>query len=204
MSQIIIFALQTSTSCGVWNLRIIAGDAKGRRLLSPQGRETRPTSDKVKESIFNILGDRVPDAEVLDLFAGTGNLGLEAISRGAKSSVFIDINRESIKIIHENIKLLKYEEYCEVYNNDSFSALNILGRRGIRFDIIFVDPPYHKDIVPRVLDKIIETSVLKEYGIIVAEHDSRDEVPDRASNLIRYKSSVYGDTTISFYKLLEE
>lgn len=99
-------------------MRIIAGDAKGRRLFSPEGNDTRPTSDKVKEALFNILGSLVPDSVVLDLYAGTGNLGLEAISRGAKHSVFIDYSRASIKIIHQNINSLKYEDYCEVYNND--------------------------------------------------------------------------------------
>lgn len=218
----------------MYDLRIITGDAKGRRLISPQGRQIRPTSDRVKEAMFDILGDKVPDSDVLDLYAGTGSLGLEAISRGARRSVFIDINKENLRIVNENIKLLKYEKYCEVYNNDSFSGLNILKRRGIRFDIIFVDPPYHKGIVPDALQKIAETSVLKKGGIIVAEHDSRDEVPDISSNLIkhnealdisslaetregkkvflqsknfllmRYKSSVYGGTTISFYKMLEE
>lgn len=185
-------------------MRIIAGDAKGRRITTPSGRDTRPTSDRVKESLFNILGDRVPDAVVLDLFAGTGNLGLESLSRGAKLSIFIDFNRDSIKIIKENIKLLKYEGNCEVYHNDAVSALNILAKREIKFDIIFVDPPYHKELVPAVIDKISELDLMKGSGIIAAEHDVKDCLPDRISNMISYKSSAYGDTVLTFYRKLEQ
>lgn len=181
-------------------MRIIAGEAKGRNLKSPTGRQTRPTSDRVKESMFNILGDRVPDARVLDLFAGTGNLGLEAISRGAKLSVFIDDNRDSIKIIYDNIKLLKYESCCEVYHNNALSALNILNKKDKSFDIIFIDPPYHSDIIPKILETISEAGIMSEYGVIISEHDIKDYLPEKVLNMERYRYTVYGDTALSFYK----
>jgi 16S rRNA (guanine(966)-N(2))-methyltransferase RsmD len=181
-------------------LRIIAGEAKGRRIIAPPGRDIRPTSDRVKESLFNILGDKVPDSVVLDLFAGTGNLGLESLSRGAKLSIFIDSNRESIKLIYENIKLLKFEEACEVYHNDASSALTILNRKGVLFDIIFVDPPYHKNMVPVVINKISELGLLKDDGVIAAEHDVKDLLPDRISDIVSYKTSIYGDTGLTFYR----
>jgi 16S rRNA (guanine(966)-N(2))-methyltransferase RsmD len=180
-------------------LRIIAGDAKGRRILSPIGKDTRPTSDRVKESLFNILGSRVLESKVLDLFAGTGNLGLEAISRGAVLSVFIDYNKDSIKIINENIKMLSYQDKCEVYNNNALSALDILSKRGMKFDIIFIDPPYHKDTIPLILKKIEEIDLMDINGIIATEHDIRDNVPDRIENLHMIKSSAYGDTKLSLY-----
>jgi 16S rRNA (guanine(966)-N(2))-methyltransferase RsmD len=180
-------------------MRIIAGDAKGRRLFSPSGRDTRPTSDLVKGSLFNILGNRVLDAKVLDLFAGTGNLGVEAISRGALSCVFIDNSRESIKIVHQNINMLKYSQFCEVYDNDSIDALRILSRRNLKFNIIFIDPPYHKDIIPQCLKKIGELGLLENKGIIAAEHDIKDVLPDEMAGLAMVRRVSYGDTAMSFY-----
>ncbi|KPU43963.1 ribosomal RNA small subunit methyltransferase D [Oxobacter pfennigii] len=185
-------------------MRIIAGDAKGRKLNTPNGTETRPTSDKVKGSIFNILGSSIIDAKVLDLFAGTGNLGLEALSRGAQSSVFIDKSREAINIIKENVRLLKYDDLCYIYSNDAFSAIDILDKKGQQFDIIFIDPPYHKDIIPEILNKIMDSGILLKDGIIIAEHDNKDEIPHRIKHLALIKSSTYGDTTVSFYKNMEE
>lgn len=185
-------------------MRIIAGDARGRRINALPGRATRPTSDRVKESLFNILGDRVPDAKVLDLFAGTGNLGLECISRGAKFCIFIDYSREAVKIVRENISLLKYEDNCEVYNNDAMTALDILKRRGIKFDIIFVDPPYHKDAIPPILKKLAENDVIDKNGIVAAEHDIKDILPEKVYELTKIKQSVYGNTVISFYISTEE
>lgn len=184
-------------------MRIIAGDARGRRIISPEGKDTRPTSDRVKESLFNILGTRVPSSKVLDLFAGTGNLGLEALSRGAESCIFIDNNSNSIRVIHENIRLLKYEDLCEVYNNDVISAIRILNRRDIKFDIIFADPPYHKNILPDVLKELSDNDVIKIGGVVVTEHDKKDVLPQSIKDLSIYKSSIYGDTVLSFYMKAE-
>ncbi|MDI6618442.1 MAG: 16S rRNA (guanine(966)-N(2))-methyltransferase RsmD [Clostridiales bacterium] len=185
-------------------MRIIAGDARSRRIISPNGSDIRPTSDRVKESLFDIIGNKVVDAKVLDLFAGTGNLGLEAVSRGASLAVFIDISRESIKIANENINLLNYQKYCEVYNNDALTAIDILSRRKVIFDIIFIDPPYRKDIIPEVLKKITEAQIIKSNGIVCAEHDAKDILPDEVSNIKRYKFNKYGDTILSFYRIAEE
>lgn len=181
-------------------MRIIAGEAKGRRINAPVGRETRPTSDRVKESIFNILGDRVPGAKILDLFAGTGNMGLEAISRGAEHCIFIDSSKEAIRIIHENINTLKYQDKCEVYNNDAIAAMEILNKRNIKFDIIFLDPPYHKNIITTVLKTLNNTEILNHNGLIIAEHDNKDIVPDVFNEFIMIKKAEYGNTTVSFYR----
>lgn len=181
-------------------MRIIAGEAKGRKIVAPEGRETRPTSDRVKESLFNILMNEIGDAKVLDLFAGTGNLGLEAVSRGASQCIFVDNSRDSIKIIHKNIELLKYEDFCEVYDNDAYMALNVLHKRNIRFDIIFLDPPYHKNIIPLCIEKIAGYNILNDGGVIAAEHDIRDELADNIQDMSLCKRSAYGDTVLSFYR----
>lgn len=186
---------------GGYILRIISGEYKSKRLISPEGKDVRPTSDKVKESLFNILLSKIPEAYVLDLFAGSGNLGLEAISRGAKGCIFIDKSKDSIKTVYSNIKLLKCEEYCEVYNNDAFSALEILDKRKLKFDIVFCDPPYHKEIIQKVLKSLLKTDIIKENGIIVTEHDIKDLLPQKLEKLIMYRSVKYGNTALSFYRL---
>jgi 16S rRNA (guanine(966)-N(2))-methyltransferase RsmD len=185
-------------------LRIIAGEAKGRKILSPQGRNTRPTSDRVKESLFNILGQEIPGSNVLDLYAGTGNLGLEAISRGASFCLFIDNDRDSIKTVEYNVKLLKYEEHCEVHNNDAVQALNIIGKRNMKFDVIFLDPPYHKNIIPKVVDAVARYGIMSDECIIAAEHDIKDVIPEKILNLSLVKRFIYGNTVLSFYRNMEE
>lgn len=182
-------------------MRIIAGEAKGRRIIAPEGRETRPTSDRVKEALFNILMNELPEASVLDLFAGSGNLSLEALSRGAAHCTMVDSSRESVRIIHKNTEMLKYQNLCEVYENDANSALDALSRRSIRFDIVFLDPPYHKDMIPACIEKISKYSLLEDGGVIAAEHDIRDELSERIGNFELYKRSVYGDTILSFYNM---
>lgn len=182
-------------------MRIIAGEAKGRKIIAPEGRETRPTSDLVKESLFNILMNKMADAVVLDLFAGSGNIGLEAVSRGASKCILIDSSRDSIKIIHKNIEMLKYEGFCEVYDNDAYSALNVLYKRNMGFDIIFLDPPYHKDMIPLCIEKIAGYNLLNDGGVIAAEHDIRDELPNNIQGMSLYKKSVYRDTVLSFYSV---
>jgi len=185
-------------------LRIIAGDAKGRKIAAPPGMDTRPTSDKVKGALFNILGSKVLGARVLDLFGGAGNLGLEAISRGAEQCIFVDNSLCSVKIIHQNINTLGYEKFCEVYRRDAFSALDILEKRGAKFDIIFLDPPYHRDMVPMAIKKISQCRILEDNGVIVAEHDAKDFIPEQILDLILVKTYFYGSTGISLYKRIEE
>lgn len=180
-------------------MRIIAGDAKGRKLYGPSGWDTRPTLDRVKESLFNILMSSVPDSRVLDLFAGTGNLGLEALSRGAARCVFVDSSRDSIRIVHKNIDMLGYGERAEVYMGDALSALQLIDRKKQSFDIIFVDPPYHRDIIPGCLQYIDSMGLLDREGIIAAEHDIKDQLPERSGALAVYRRRIYGDTSVSFY-----
>ena len=179
-------------------MRIITGSAKGAKLKAPQGLDTRPTADRVKESVFNILGDIVVDANVLDLFAGTGNLGLEALSRGAKRAVFIDQGSESISIIKENANHTKLVEQTEIYRNDVLRALDKFVQTGRSFDLLFCDPPYKKGFVQAVLEKLDNNSIMAPNGIVVIEHSRHEPIIDEWKNLQLRRTERYGATLISF------
>lgn len=161
---------------------------------------TRPTSDKVKGSIFNIIAPIVFDKDVLDLFAGTGNLGIEALSRGSKSAVFVDKSRECSQIIKENLTHTKLSKRAEVIVMDVCSALGKLSQKGNKFDIIFLDPPYGKGFVKETLESIVSADVIKPDTLIIAEHDVEDVVPEDIGTLKNFRHQKYGDTIISFYR----
>jgi 16S rRNA (guanine966-N2)-methyltransferase len=179
-------------------MRIITGSAKGTKLKAPRGLDTRPTADRVKESVFNILGDIVIAAQVLDIFAGTGNLGLEALSRGAKTAVFIDNNTESIDIIKENASHTKLGEHSQVYKSDVLKALDRLEQNNQSFDLIFCDPPYNKGLIHAVLQKINNHSILKTNGVLVMEHSKHEKIADEWETLQLKRVERYGETLISF------
>jgi len=181
-------------------LRIIAGRSKGRILESIKGRNTRPTSDKVKGAIFNIVQSRIPDSIVLDLFAGTGNLGLEALSRGASKAVFIDKDINAIRTIRKNCDNLGYQDQAEINRNDAARGLTELAKRDILFDIVFMDPPYGKDYEEPLLQLINETNILHNDGIVIIEHDFKTALPERKAGLCRYDFRKYGGTGVSFYR----
>lgn len=144
-------------------MRVITGKARGRRLLEPEGMDIRPTTDKVKESIFNIIQFDIEGRRVLDLFAGTGQLGIEALSRGAGRAVFVDSSRDSLKIVRENLKRCNME--AEAVQSDSLAYLERCGK----FDVIFLDPPYATELVDKALAKIIKFDILSDGGIIICE-----------------------------------
>ena len=179
-------------------MRIISGQFKGRKLKTLEGMNTRPTADRVKESLFNILGARIYDAKILDLFAGSGSLGLECLSRGATSCVFVDSSKEAINIVKENVKLCRQEENSKFINKDYIEAMNSLNDK---YDIIFVDPPYSKGIEILVLEKARD--ILAKNGIIIVETDQGDIPPDEINELVKYDSRKYGRTIISFYTYME-
>lgn len=187
-------------------MRIITGTAKGTKLKAPSGLDTRPTADRVKESVFNILGDIVVDARVLDIFAGTGNLGLEALSRGGKSAVFVDHSQESIEIIKENAHRTKLVDLTEIYKNDVLRALDRLAQSEHSFDLLFCDPPYKKGFVQTVLEKIDKQPIMADRGIIVMEHSRHEKIADEWENLELRRTERYGATLISFllYKTKQE
>ncbi|MBE5813380.1 MAG: 16S rRNA (guanine(966)-N(2))-methyltransferase RsmD [Clostridiales bacterium] len=176
-------------------MRIISGQFRGRKLKTLEGMNTRPTADRVKESLFNILNTKVYDANVLDLFAGSGALGLEALSRGAASCVFVDSSKEAIDIVKENVDLCKVQENSKIINKDYLEVLKNINNK---FDIIFVDPPYSKGIEIVVLENVKD--ILTEDGMVIIETDHTDIPPEEINGLIKYDSRKYGRTIISFYE----
>lgn len=173
---------------------------KGTKLRTLEGDNTRPTLDRVKEALFSILMNKLVDAKVLDLFAGSGALGLESLSRGAESAVFVDKSPQSIKIIKENIVKTGFEDASKVYKVDFEVALKKLNDISEKFDIIYLDPPYGKNIVIKTLNCMHKYDILNEDGIIVAETDESDVVDDVVGNFFRYDERKYGRVRIHFFR----
>ncbi len=180
-------------------MRIITGSARGARLKTPKGMGTRPTAAHIKESLFNILGYRVAGRTVLDTFAGTGALGLEALSRGAASAVFID--QATSALIQENAEHTHLTEHAEIFRGDAFVQLQRLAAAGRQFDLVFCDPPYHKGLWQRALAFFDEKAILKTGAIVVVEHGTDEaELPELAS-LECVRQQRYGSTTqLSFFQ----
>jgi len=179
-------------------MRIISGKAKGKRLYSPKGRGIRPTADQVKESIFNILVDQWEGMRVLDLFSGTGSLGLEAISRGAHQAVFVERSSSAVKLLKENISLCGFGSCAVVLAMPVPQALSLMGQRREPFQVIFADPPYGKGLVEKTVREILRYGVLSQDGIIVMEHAVHEPPCKDHGNLVMLRQKTYGQTTISF------
>jgi len=180
-------------------LRIIAGCWKGRNLVSLKGSSTRPTYDRIKEAMFNILQGYIPDSLVLDLFAGTGNLGLEALSRGCKKVVFVEKNPRAVRVLNKNRSNLGCLNQSHVICDDVFRVIRYLSGKE-RFDLIFADPPYDKGLEILVLNAIAENDILQPQGIIVLEHSSKVAQPDEVENIKKIQTRKYGSTSISFFR----
>lgn len=185
-------------------LRVISGLAKGRRLKSVKGMTTRPTADRVKESLFNIIREEIEDSIFLDLYAGTGSIGIEALSRGASKVTFIDQDKQAIKVLKENLVLTKFDEQAEVYQQDVQLALNILGKKKKVFNLIFLDPPYYKGLEEKTLEKILDNGILIPNGLIIVEHLHKNILPDSMGKIQLIRTETYGDTAISFYRKRED
>ncbi|GAB6170014.1 16S rRNA (guanine(966)-N(2))-methyltransferase RsmD [Clostridium carnis] len=181
-------------------MRIIAGKARGRKLIPPATMETRPTLDRVKEAMFSMIQGYIPDARVIDVFAGTGSLGLEAASRGAEEVYLVDKSPVTFPLLKENIENLKFTEFCMPLNMDSYEALKSLSKQGKIFDIIFIDPPYCKEMIPEAIKLIEELKMLKEDGIIVTKIDSIEGIYEGYEEIKLTQSRKYGNTTVCFYK----
>lgn len=185
-------------------MRIIAGLAKGRKILSPEGMQTRPTLDRIKESIFNIIQNDVHGAVALDLFAGTGSLGLEAASRGAEFCYLIDKSPLTYPLLQKNIENLKFQDICKSINGDAYEVLKDFARKNIIFDLIFIDPPYLKDLIPPAVQIIDEDGLLKRDGLIVTKIDTSEVIYEGNENIILVDKRKYGNTTVCFYRYKEE
>jgi len=178
-------------------MRVITGKARGVTLKTPDGMQTRPTTDRVKEALFSIIQFEVPGAKVLDLFGGTGQLGIEALSRGAKSATFIDAGDAACRLIKENLKRTKLEDAAVVVRSDYMAYLK---RCKETFDIIFLDPPYAEVFLENALKCIAEIDILQSGGIIIAERPLGKELPYEFEGFSRSKDYKYGNTLLAIYR----
>lgn len=174
-------------------MRVISGSLKGRKIDGFDLEGTRPTMDRVKESLFAIIQDKILDSNCLDLFSGSGNLGIEAISQGAKQVYLVDYNKKAVKIIYKNIEAFHIKEKCDVLNLDYKSAIKELC--SIKFDIIFLDPPYKTNYIEESIKLIEQYNILNEKGIIICESDSLDRII-YSKNYKEIKNKKYGDKYI--------
>jgi len=181
-------------------MRIIAGTLKGRTIAFPKAASIRPTQDRVREALFNVIAKKVRNSAVLDLYAGSGSLGIEAISRGAKSAVFVETNVQALRTIKANLKSLGVEDKAHVMKRDVFKAIDKLSNDGKRFDIIFMDPPYYQDLPKKTLLKLEQHAILCPNNIIIIEHSCKDVMPECAYNITLKLQKKYGDTSLSFYQ----
>ena len=177
-------------------MRVITGTARGRRLKEPVGLETRPTADRVKEGIFSSIQFELEGRRVLDLFGGTGQMGIEALSRGAAHATFVDLRKEAVGIIRENLSLTGFSDRATVVQGD---YLAFLTRCRETFDVIFLDPPYASGLLVKALEDIAAFDICREHGIIVAESAVETELPALAPPYSLYRQYRYGKIKLSVY-----
>ena len=188
---------------GGLGVRVISGSARGLKLNTPGDDRVRPTTDRVKESMFNIVQDWVYDSQVLDLFAGSGALGIEALSRGASQAVCCDNSLDSIKIIKSNIEKARVVDRSQIVSGDYKRCLRDMEAKNQSFDMIFVDPPYYEGLFEEVLDTIRSCKILKKDGIVIVEHDAKKPI-GQVEGLEVYKEKKYGITMLTFYCLEDD
>jgi 16S rRNA (guanine(966)-N(2))-methyltransferase RsmD len=182
-------------------MRIIAGQFKSRHLKATPPPGTRPTSDKLRETLFNILGESVRGCTFLDGCAGVGAIGIEAISRGAEMVVFIDQARKATGMIRENLSALQIGRGFKIFEMDLAKGLDLCLRETIAIDIAFIDPPYEREhIYEDALQRFAQTSLLAEDGLVILEHSKRVEMPEASGRLQRVRTLIQGDSTLSFYR----
>ena len=181
-------------------MRVISGTARGTGLFSPQGTETRPTSDFVKESLFNIIQADLGGASFLDLFAGSGAIGIEALSRGASSATFVDISQKSISLIKRNLAKTRLEQRASIIKSDTGAAIKKIAGGGQKFNIIFLDPPYFEGLVEKILTLIVAENILAKDGYIILEMSKTEAVPN-LDGLEISREREYSGARLVFYAL---
>ncbi|NEU29489.1 16S rRNA (guanine(966)-N(2))-methyltransferase RsmD [bacterium LRH843] len=180
-------------------MRVISGEKKGFSLKAVPGVSTRPTTDKVKESIFNIIGPYFSGGIALDLYAGSGGLGIEALSRGMERTIFVDQNQKAIEVVKQNLAFCGFENRAEVYRNDANRALKALVKRNIAFTYVFLDPPYGTENIANEIRILLDFDLIGKDATIVCEHAKQVELPEEIGAIRKKRSETYGDTTISIY-----
>ncbi|NMB07782.1 MAG: 16S rRNA (guanine(966)-N(2))-methyltransferase RsmD [Tissierellia bacterium] len=185
-------------------MRVISGDKKGFKLKAPKGKDTRPTEDRVKESLFNILGDIDNNSMVLDLFAGSGSIGIEFLSRGAKMAYFIDNSSLSIKTIKENLIHTNFLKKSKIIKGDSIKSIKFLGREDIKFDYIYIDPPYGGNLIEKSMKSILKANILNNNAILILEHKKALDLPNILYGLEKTDIRNYGNKVLTFYTYNKE
>jgi len=185
-------------------MRVVAGAVKGIPLKAVPGTSTRPTTDKVKESIFNMIGPFFDGGNALDLFAGSGGLGIEALSRGIDKVIFTDKDRKAIETIRANLEKTRLTDQAEVYKVDADRALKAIQKNNVQARLMFLDPPYHLEKAYGLMDKAAELGIMTEDSIVVCEHAKEVELSDRTVFFERFKNELYGATVISIYRFQGE
>ena len=185
-------------------MRVVSGICKGRPLKAVPGNTTRPTTDKVKEALFNMIGPYFEGGLGLDLFAGSGGLGLEALSRGVEKVIFVDRDAKAIQTIHENIQACKMEDKAEVYRNDAERALKAIKKRELTVDLLLLDPPYKAQKLKALIETVSEENLLAKTGIIVAEHSHDVQLDNEIGLFEKIKSETYGIIGVSIYTYKKE
>jgi 16S rRNA (guanine(966)-N(2))-methyltransferase RsmD len=181
-------------------MRISAGEHRGRRLQSPKGSKTRPTSDLLRQALFNVLGPRIEGASVLDLFAGTGTVGLEALSRGAATAAFVENDRRAVESLRANLASLQLVARARVLVGDVFSRLARLEQAEERFDCVFLDPPYGTgDVAIRCIEMLAHGAVLRENGALLVQAFHKTALPERVGTLRRTWRRRYGESSLTLY-----
>lgn len=181
-------------------MRVVAGQAKGLPLKAVPGNSTRPTTDKVKESIFNMIGPFFDGGTAVDLFAGSGGLGIEALSRGIDRAIFTDKDKKAVETIQANLEKTRFKESAEVYRADAERGLKAMKKNGVKARLLFLDPPYHMEKAYGLMEKAAELGLLEDEAIIVCEHERDIELPDETEGCVRFKKELYGNTIISIYR----
>ncbi|WP_208920186.1 16S rRNA (guanine(966)-N(2))-methyltransferase RsmD [Paenibacillus uliginis] len=181
-------------------MRVVAGRAKGRPLKSVPGMGTRPTTDKVKEAIFSMIGPYFDGGTVLDLFAGTGGLGIEALSRGMERAVFIDMEPKSIDTIKANLKSTGFEPCAEIYRNEAGRAIKALEKRKYIFDLVFLDPPYRMKNGDVLMTEMATRGLLSAGALLVLEYESSYSYTEGINGFCHLRTAKYGETTVSIYE----
>lgn len=180
-------------------MRVIAGEHRGRRLAAVPGKGTRPTTDKVKESIFNMIGPYFDGGWALDLYAGTGGLGIEALSRGAERAVFVERDAKAFAVVKQNVEACRLDKQAELYKLDADRALRTMAQRGIAFDLVFLDPPYAHQKIEEEIRFLHESGMLVDGAWIVAEHDVGVKLPESIGTCVVDRTAAYGDTAVTLY-----
>lgn len=180
-------------------MRVISGKARGTQLFSPEGMTTRPTIDRIKETLFNMIAFDIPECMFLDLFSGSGAIGIESLSRGAKEAVFVERDKMALACIQKNLEKTKLKQQAVIYSGEVEDALDRLKNKQQKYDIIFLDPPYAMPAIEKILQKIVTLELISDGGYIILER-STNTIVTLPQNLVLWKEKTYKTTTLSFFR----